>query len=199
MKVLPLRAFLLAARETQGDEEAEMAGKTRGEALARERKALAGVTKELAGLKSLGLAELRARYEALFGETPRSKNLPFLRKKLAWRIQERVEGGLSPVAKARLEALMPAELPGKSVRKKPAPRPKAVAHEGRDLRLPAPGTKLRREHQGETHEVEVLEVGFRFRGKVHGSLSAIARLITGTAWNGFLFFGLIARKASHER
>lgn len=60
----------------------------------------------------------------------------------------------------------------------------------RDPRLPAPGTVLSREHKGFEHEVEVLESGFRYRGREYRSLSAIAKEIAGTPWNGFTFFGL---------
>lgn len=52
------------------------------------------------------------------------------------------------------------------------------------------GTRLIREYQGEKHEVIVVEKGFRYRDQSFGSLSAIARHITGTNWNGKVFFGV---------
>lgn len=172
-----------------------------GEALAAEAKALREVGQALVALEAMGLAQLRERYQALFGETARSKNLPYLRKKLAFRIQERVEGGLSPFARQRLAELAPEVLPtkpGRQVRRVPTPTP-APQFKARDPRLPEVGTALVREHGGFDHEVEVLEDGFRYRGRTYRSLSAIAREITGTAWNGFLFFGLKAGKVSHGR
>lgn len=54
----------------------------------------------------------------------------------------------------------------------------------------APGTRLLREWQGQTHHVTVLAQGFEHDGRTHRSLTAIARHITGTAWSGPLFFGL---------
>jgi len=54
----------------------------------------------------------------------------------------------------------------------------------------APGTRLLREWQGQTHHVTVLINGFEYAGQNYRSLTAIARLITGTAWSGPLFFGL---------
>ena len=54
----------------------------------------------------------------------------------------------------------------------------------------APGTRLLRERQGETHHVTVLSDGFAYNGKTYRSLTAISRQITGTAWSGPLFFGL---------
>ena len=55
------------------------------------------------------------------------------------------------------------------------------------------GSKLFREWHGETHEVLVLDKGFAWRGETYPSLSAIARAITGTNWNGWAFFGLKRR------
>lgn len=182
-----------------------MVQKPTGEALAAEAKALKEVGQALAELEGMNLSELRDRYLELFGEVAKSKNLPFLRKKLAFRIQERVEGGLSPRALAQIEALAPEDLPVKRAREKREARarkvPASVAppEKARDLRLPRTGTLLVREHEGFTHEVEVLEAGFQYRGRSYKSLSALAKEITGTAWNGFLFFGLMSRKVSRGR
>ncbi len=65
--------------------------------------------------------------------------------------------------------------------------------------MPAVGSILTREHGGAAHEVEVLAEGFSYQGRSYRSLSAIAREITGTAWNGYLFFGLMPRKTDHGR
>ncbi len=53
-----------------------------------------------------------------------------------------------------------------------------------------PGMSLERGWRGETHHVTVLADGFAYRGQRYRSLSQIARLITGTRWNGPAFFGL---------
>lgn len=53
------------------------------------------------------------------------------------------------------------------------------------------GTKFIRSYKGIKYEVEVTQKGFIYKGKIYKSLSAIARLITGTQWNGKLFFGVI--------
>ena len=55
---------------------------------------------------------------------------------------------------------------------------------------PAPGTRLTREYKGVPHTVEILAVGVRYGERTYGSLSEVARLITGTRWNGPRFFGL---------
>jgi hypothetical protein len=59
-----------------------------------------------------------------------------------------------------------------------------------DRRLPAPGTILRRQYKGREIIVRVLTDGFEFEQRIYRSLSAIARELTGTKWNGFLFFNL---------
>lgn len=169
-----------------------MVRKDTGEALAQDAHLMRQVGAQLASLEGMGLAELRTQYRELYGEDAKSKNLPFLRKKLAYRLQERVEGGLSPAALARIEELAPAELPDDPARPKarvlPALPPKTQRE--RDCRLPEAGTMISREHKGLLHEVEIKEDGFRYRGKSYTSLSTIAKEITGTAWNGFTFFGL---------
>ena len=59
---------------------------------------------------------------------------------------------------------------------------------------PIAGTRLIREYQGVEHCVTVREEDFEYQGRPYKSLSAIARAITGTRWNGLLFFGLKNRR-----
>lgn len=169
-----------------------MVGKTQGEALAREAELLRKLGLQLAELQGMGLGELRAKHVELFGEEAKSKNLPFLRKRLAFRLQERVHGGLNPEARTKIEELAPQNLP--TVKKSPRRASKQAPVEDpqakQDPRLPPPGTMIRREHRGVVHEVEVKGQAFYYRGKGYRSLSAIAKEISGTAWNGFAFFGL---------
>ncbi len=63
-----------------------------------------------------------------------------------------------------------------------------------DFRLPPPGTILTREYQGKKVCVTVLENGFEYEDKVYRSLTAIANVVTGSHWNGFGFFGLLATR-----
>jgi hypothetical protein len=58
---------------------------------------------------------------------------------------------------------------------------------------PIAGTQLLREYRGVEHAVKVLADGFEYEGRPYRSLSAIARAITGTRWNGWTFFGLRTR------
>ena len=75
----------------------------------------------------------------------------------------------------------------------PLPEPEPVDPK-RDPRLPPVGTVIRREHEGVVHEIRVLKDGFDYQARHYASLSTIAREITGTSWNGFLWAGLAQRK-----
>jgi Protein of unknown function (DUF2924) len=60
-----------------------------------------------------------------------------------------------------------------------------------DRRLPLPGSVLARIYKGETLVVKVLSAGFEYEGEFYKSLSAVAKKITGSHCNGYLFFSLI--------
>lgn len=154
---------------------------------------------EVLALESMTVNELAERYAEVFGEPTRSRNRQHLIRSLAWRIQEKALGGLSAETLARIATLAEeAPRPWRrrlldagprktSQSKTRAPEPKAPP-KPRDPRLPPVGTTLRRVYRGETHEVLVREQDFEYRGGTFPSLSAIARDITGTSWNGFAFF-----------
>ncbi|MBI3725938.1 DUF2924 domain-containing protein [bacterium] len=145
-----------------------------------------GPAAELSVLRKMATGELRERYARLFGEPAKSHNRDHLFKKCAYRLQELAYGPLSERAKAQA-----ATLADEAAIRTNAPmqrRPKTPAT-ARDPRLPAIGSVLTKEHRGRTYKVLVADDGFEFEGARYRSLSAIARKITGTAWNGFLFFG----------
>lgn len=180
------------ARGEDGREETMMAGAERDQGP--NRKAIADLTGELAALERMTVGELAARYRELFGEPTRSRNKNYLRKRLAWRIQELAEGGLSPQAQARI-----AELASTAPPRWRSPRNSVQepgANSGRDPRIPPVGTVLKREYKGVLHEVVVLQKGFEYRGQHYPNLSRVARQITGTNWNGFLFWRLHKRAAA---
>ena len=151
------------------------------------------IVAQIAALKPMTVGQLREVYAEKFGQPSNSRNKQWLFKRIAWRIQELAEGGLSERAKKRAAELAnDADLrlrPPKGTAVEPKPEPK------RDPRLPAVGTELKREHDGKQHTVRVEADGFNYKGKTYRSLSAIAKQITKTQWNGFLFFGLISREA----
>ena len=165
------------------------------------RRNIVDVATELAALGTMSTAELAARYAEVFGEPPRSRNKAYLQKKVAWRIQELAEGGLSDRAKARIEELAE-EIPtgwkpGDRAKKTAAKSAKASTGGGkaRDPRLPDPGTVITRTYKGVEHQVTILDDGgFEHDGTRYRSLSKIAKTITSTNWNGLLFFGLTSRK-----
>ena len=111
-------------------------------------------------------------------------NRRFLEHRLAYRIQELAYGGLKPETLRRLRALAK-ELDGGD----PERRRRRPSQD-----RPIAGTRLIREWQGVEHCVTVRDEGFEYQGRPYQSLSAIARSITGTRWNGWLFFGLKNRK-----
>ena len=133
----------------------------------------------LAALKGMTTLDLKAQWRELFGAEPPLYNRKFLQSRLAYRIQELAYGGLKPETVKRLEALGE-QLDGGD-RKKSRIRA--------DLK-PIVGTRLIREWQGIEHLVTVTADGFDWQGRPYKSLSAIARAITGTRWNGWVFFGL---------
>jgi Protein of unknown function (DUF2924) len=155
------------------------------------------VAKEVAALKRLGTKDLRIRYAEVFGEPTQTRNRVWLLKRIAWRLQVLAEGDLSERARRRAEELAN----DADLRMNPPPPPKlSVAAPERtmtaalpvrgDGRLPLPGTIITRVYKGETLQVRVLSDGFEFEGQVYKSLSAVAKAITGSHINGFLFFRL---------
>jgi len=133
----------------------------------------------LAALQTADMAELRAQWRSLFGTEPPAYSRRFMAARLGYRIQELAYGGLRPETLARLEAIAEA-VDGK---KRPL---RGVPAKQR----PVPGTRLIREWQGIDHTVTALRDGYEWQGRPYESLSAIARAITGTRWNGPRFFGL---------
>jgi hypothetical protein len=137
------------------------------------------VLARLAALKTADIAELKRQWRDLFDSDPPPFNRRYLESRLAYRIQELAYGGLKPETVKRLEEL------GEEYFGKDAGRRRA-----RDNWTPIAGTRLIREWQGVEHIVTVTSTGFEWQGRPYKSLSAIARAITGTRWNGWVFFGL---------
>jgi hypothetical protein len=137
------------------------------------------IVTRITALKSTPTPGLRTLWLDLFESEPPRQNRRFLESRLAYRIQELEYGGLKPATVKRLEALGE-ELDGGKVE---------VRRKRADDR-PIAGTRLIRDYQGVEHCVTVLADGFDYQGRPYKSLSAVARAITGTRWNGWVFFGL---------
>ena len=137
----------------------------------------------LAALKNMTVNELKAEWQALFDAPAPNNSRAFLEFRIAYRIQELTYGGPDRQTR-RLLDLLADEVEGTLTRKA------QIA----DPRNPVVGTKLLREWDGIAHTVTVLKEGFEWGGQRYKSLSAVARAITGTRWNGYRFFGLRERK-----
>ena len=133
----------------------------------------------LAALKTMPMPALKDEWRALFDREAPPHNRKFLESRLAYRIQELAYGGLKPETIARLKALGE-EFDGGNI----------VTRRTRLIDRPLAGTRLIREWDGIEHCVMVLDEGYEYQGKPFKSLSAVARSITCTRWNGWVFFGL---------
>ena len=121
----------------------------------------------VAALATMSLAELRTEWQRRYGPPPRHRSAELLRRVLAWRIQSNIHGGLD------------------------APTRRMLEKEQADVTVAAtPGMRLAREWAGRRHEVVVVESGVVYEERTFGSLSEVARHITGQRWNGPRFFGL---------
>ena len=133
----------------------------------------------LAALKTTPTLDLKQQWRDLFETESPPFNRRYLESRLAYRIQELAYGGLKPETVKRLEALGE-QLDGGNITTR---RIRA------DLK-PIAGTRLIRDWQGIEQIVTVTQDGFEWQGRPYRSLSAVARAITGTRWNGWVFFGL---------
>jgi hypothetical protein len=150
------------------------------------------ILNEVAALQRLTIGQLRQRFAEVFGEATPASNRTWLVKRIAWRLQAIAEGDLSERARRRAaELAQDADLRLNPPRSKttPAAAPESVSVPTPiDSRLPPPGTILTRPYKGQQLHVQVLHDGFAYAGNVYPSLSAVAKVITGTHTNGFLFF-----------
>jgi hypothetical protein len=141
------------------------------------------VLAQIGALKSMPVAGLKARWRELFDTEPPPYNRRFLESRLAYRVQELAFGGLKPETVERLAALAEG-LDGKDTKRARSAQDRPIA-----------GTRLIRDWHGVEHSVTVRDDAYEYQGRPYKSLSAIARQITGTRWNGWIFFGLKNQRA----
>jgi hypothetical protein len=136
---------------------------------------------KLSELSTAGRAELLSIWTATLGKPPAAlrTSRELLAGALVWQLQERKFGGLTAATKRKLRVMARAQRRKKRSAKLP----------GASTNL-RPGTVISKQWRGAQHVVIVLGDGFQHQGKVYGSLSHVAREITGTRWNGPAFFGL---------
>lgn len=135
--------------------------------------------RRLLALKDMTMPELKQEWHRLFETPPPAFNRANLEARLAYRIQELSLGGLSNKTILRLRDLGE-RLDGGDV----------MVRKTRVDAGPAPGTQLIRDWQGTEQVVNVTCTGFEWNGRPYKSLSSVAFAITGTRWNGWVFFGL---------
>ena len=151
------------------------------------------IRKEIGALADMEKHGLRVAWRRHYRTPPPRLSRDLLIRAIAYKMQERIHGGLRQATKRRLASLA----------HKLEAEGDVMSTSG--LRL-KPGAKLVREWHGDTHSVLVLEDGFEYRGERHRTLSKIARAITGAHWSGPRFFGLApaakpfsgAGEADHE-
>lgn len=150
----------------------------------------ATVLRQVAALERMAPEQIKDTWRTLYGTEPPAYTSEFMKKRLAFRLQELAFGGVSDAAKARLNAVLE-EYGYDGI----GARPKKFK---RQQDAPVPGTRLVREWHGQMHEVVVTRGGYNYGGRNYKSLSAIARAITGTQWNGCAFFGLRSKARKQE-
>ncbi len=148
------------------------------------------IATELVELHQMSRPELVQKYTELYGKTPRTIHRLRLWRRCAWKLHEQRFGGLWGAARRRLDELR-AELDIPLDDEETT-----VSGRLRRRSDPPIGTTLVRAYKGQEVRVDVTENGFEWNGVVYRSLSATAGAITGSHWNGRLFFGLTARKRS---
>ena len=152
------------------------------------------IATQIARLKHQTPQQLRDKYLEVFGDPTRSGNKANLIKRIAWRLQANKEGDLPQRARRRAaELARDADLrlnPPRVVDLQEDPDALATGSSSGQL---MPGTVLRRDYKGRTILVTVLEKGFEYEGEAFRSLSAVAKAVTGSHWNGRLFFGLTGK------
>jgi hypothetical protein len=149
-------------------------------------------------LQKMTIEELRIEWEKTFGKPTKQRHRSYLWRRLAKKLQEDGLPKLTPEEKAKVAAYrdlirqLPPDrwFPSKWSKKT---KPKKTPF---NRQSPPPGSVISREYKGEEIIVKFLDDGFEYDGKVFRSLSAIAKDVTGTVWNGPAFFGLRKRGRS---
>lgn len=156
-------------------------------------------------LRKMTVVQLREKYREVFGEESRSNHKQFLFRRIAWRIQALSEGSLSERARRRaMEIANDADLRIQAPKGFDVDIPSACRVSRKvavsDPRLPPPGQMLVRQFKDKSIIVKVRTDGFEYENRIYRALSAIAREVTGTKWNGFLFFNVAQTDgAKHEK
>ena len=148
------------------------------------------IAREVAALSSLSFDELKARWRVLHSTEPPAYNRKHLMSRLAHSLQESAYGGLSGSARQKMESVLKDRAPDEQGLGIPSRR---------KHRLPVAGATFQREWNGLHHAVEAVEGGFLYEDRKYRSLTAVAKEITGTHWNGRAFFALSKTHTKRKR
>ena len=131
---------------------------------------------EISGLQWLDANQLKERYADLLTDGMRCERIEFLRSVIAYRLQERFYG--TRVSEATMQLIQHA-VEGELFKNAPADKKKESV------------TQLTRNWHGVDYVVTVYsDDKVEYDGKMYKSLTAVANAITGTHWNGPIFFGV---------
>ncbi|WNO10508.1 DUF2924 domain-containing protein [Teredinibacter sp. KSP-S5-2] len=144
------------------------------------------VVAKVAALQTMSSYELQELWFELYGHDVSTSRKEYLIPRLAYRIQELAYGGLSEAAQKILREKLDDSVQDPTSKKS-------------QVTIPVVGTRITREYKGVEHQVTVTREGFEYQGQTHGSLSKIAKAITGTHISGPAFFGLTEKKAKAKR
>jgi hypothetical protein len=137
---------------------------------------MAAIEAQLAALEEMDSAALRSMWGTLTASPVPRVSPAMLRLALGYELQCKAYGGMSRVTQQKLGQLA---------------RAKTVSAPAQS------GMRLVRAWQGKTHVVMIGEDGIiRWNERDWGSLSEVARAITGTRWSGPAFFGLKTKAAA---
>lgn len=140
------------------------------------------ISEQIAELSTKKMSELWTLWDRYFPHRPSHPNRKFIESRLAYKLQEIAYGAMPETTRAMLADY--------------GERLSAIKSGSAPTHAVLPGTTLLRDFAGEQYKVRVLPNGlYEFDGKNYKSLSAIAKLITGTQWSGPAFFGLKGKKA----
>lgn len=135
--------------------------------------------RQIAAARAMGLSELRAKFLELYGFETDSINVPCVRRRVIYKLQEIHLGGLEPDEEALLEKYADND------------RLANLADEPARRRSTGVGVVYVREWHGQRHEVVCRgKDQYEYAGTIYKSLSAVAKAVTGTKWNGRAFFGV---------
>ncbi|GHT94372.1 hypothetical protein FACS1894122_10930 [Alphaproteobacteria bacterium] len=131
------------------------------------------IVKRVLRLKTMSLSELNDLWHGLYEHKPISATKMYMIPQLAYRIQELAYGAENEATQQKIQQITHDISRGKKKSYKPLL-----------------GTKIVKEYKDRLHEIFVVNEGFSYNGRIYNSLSAIAQQITGTKWNGLVFFGV---------